>query len=238
MNTFIENLKDEHLEGESTNAFVQVLSDTIRSITNTSMVLESSCNWLDALIEVLCSSIHIQSTSFDILLELWTQGASSAAHLRCQSAITVIKQNLHSNPEFGVTERLVEVFQSVLALEVQQNNGDSSCSLVRKILLKHEEWLNLINEQSSYDLFAKEIISGKYGYSIPNANFFRPVQLSDWCGLLKTAFVLSTISVRNQIFEYDRTELVPYIFYANIVSNILLEINRKRLEVRIYSTFL
>lgn len=237
MNTFISNLKDEHLEGESINVFIRLLSETVKSISSLNMVLGSSSNWLDSLIEVLSSNVHIQPVSFDMLLELWTQEASSAAKIRCQSAIAIIKQNLHSNPELGVIERLVETFQSVLALKLEQSIPEASCSLVRELLLKHEEWLNLISERSSYDLMAKEIIGGKYCYSVPHGNFFRPVQLSDWSGLLKTAFVVSAISVRNQIFEHDKIEMIPYIFYASAVAEILLEINGKRIEVRTISLF-
>lgn len=235
MNTFIANLKDEQIDDESINIFVRMLSETIRSISGLNVVLESSTEWLNALIEVLCSSFHIQSESFDMLLELWMQEASSAANLQCQSALTVIKQNLHCNSEFGV-ERLVKIFQSVLALKLEQKEPEASCSLVCELLPKHEEWLNLINERSSYDLMAKEIVSGAYCYSIPHGNFFRPVKLCDWSGLLKTAFVVSTISVRNQIFEHDKMELIPYIFFASVVADILQEINRKRL-VEVESNF-
>lgn len=222
------------MEEESIAAYVQMLSNITKSISDWNVMTKASRSWLDALIGVLCSSSLISPVSFGILMDLWTNCASHDAHLRCQSAITVIKSNLDAIMDIDETGRLVEIFQCVLELDQQQHlSNDVSCLLARKLLLSDEEWMCMINENNSYDLMAKEIISGKYchHFSAGNLSTFGPIHYSDWCRLLKTAAALSSIVVKNQIFNDDKIRLVPYLFYVNAVAEILLKIHRKRLEV-------
>lgn len=231
MNALVENLYAEQLDEDSMTVFIQMFSNILKPSSDWTLFLEPSSKWLDTLVEVLCSSTRIQCESFKILLELWTHGASYDVHPRCKSAVKIIKQKLFAIPENRVAENLIDVFQHVLELELQQNDAEVSHLLVRQILPTASEWMNWMNDTNSCDLLAKEIMSGHYCHATPIANKFRPVQLKSWCGLLKAAFVVSSIAIRNNIFEQDRSELVPYVFYAAAVADILLEVNKKRLKV-------
>lgn len=231
MNAFIEALYAEHAEEDFTDIFVQKLSNTLKPSTQ-STFFDPSVEWLDSLVKVLCSSIRIQPTSFNILLDLWKKGASYAKHSRCQSAVAIIKENLIVIPEYSAAERLVDIFQHVLELELTQHDHEASCLLAHQILLSDGEWMNWMKETSSCDLIAKEIMNGQYCHSNAITNNFRPLQLMNWYALLNAALVVSSVVVRNQqMFEQDRAALVPYLFYATAVADILLEISRKRMKV-------
>jgi len=233
MNAFIEILRDEHIEEDSIACVVQKFSNILKpSAAESNVLLESSDEWLDSLVDVLCSSTHIQPESFSILLEMWKHGASFSIHCRCQSAVTVIKRKLLTIPECGMAERLVEVFQHILELELQQNDPEALRLLVRQVLLTDAEWMGWMKDANSCDLMAKEIMSGNYCHFVPITNNFKPVQLNNWVGLLNAAFVVSSIMVHNQdTFEKDRTELIPNIFFASAVADLLQEINRNRTKV-------
>jgi hypothetical protein len=231
MNAFIETIQAEHTEKDSI-AYVQKFSNMLMPSAESNVLLELSDEWLDSLIDVLCSSMLIQPESFSILLDLWKRGASYAIHSRCQSAVTVIKRKLLAIPECGIAERLVDVFQHILGLELQQNNPETSRLLAHQVFLTDAEWMKWMKDGNSCDLMAKEIMSGNYCHPFPITNNFKPVQLNSWVGLLNAAFVVSSIMVHNQhIFEKGRTELVPNIFYASVVAGILQEVNRNRTKV-------
>ncbi|KAI9559714.1 hypothetical protein GHT06_013719 [Daphnia sinensis] len=231
MNAFTEAFYAEHVEENFIDTFVQKLSSTLKPSSQSNFFIDPSGEWLDSLVKVLCSSMTIQPISFNILLELWKKGASYATHSRCQSAVDIIKENLTAIPEVNVAERLVEIFQHVLELELTQGDHEASHLLARRILLSDSEWMNWMKEASSCDLMAKEIMNGRYCHSNPITNNFKPLKLENWYGLLNAAFVVSSIVVRNQhMFEQDGNGLIPYVFYATAVADILLEINRKRMK--------
>ncbi len=235
MNALILNLNEEHLDDDSIAVYIKMLSNILKPSSDWNLFLEPSSKWLDTLVEVLCSSTRIQAESFGILQETWTHGASYDAHPRCESAIAVIKQQLFTISESWVAENLIEVFQHVLELELQQKEPKSSNLLIRQILPTDNDWKSWMNDTNSCDLLAKEIMSGNYCHPIPIASKFRPVQLKNWCALLKAAFVVSSVAIRNSMFEQDRTEFLPYIFYAIAVADVLLEVNRKRLKVLFFN---
>lgn len=231
MNAFTEAFYAEHVEENFIDTFVQKLSNTLKPSSQSNFFIDPSGEWLDSMVKILCSSMTIQPVSFNILLELWKKGASYATHSRCLSAVAIIKENLTAIPEFNVAERLVDIFQHVLELELTQGDNEASHLLVRQILLSDSEWMNWMKETSSCDLMAKEIMNGRYCHSNPITNNFKPLQLKNWYGLLNAAFVVSSIVVRNQhMFEQDGNSLIPYVFYATAVAEILLEINRKRMK--------
>lgn len=233
MNAFIEILRDEHIEEDSIAFVIQKFSNMLKpSAAESNFLLESSDEWLDSLVDVLCSTKHIQPESFSMLLEMWKHGASYSIHCRCQSAVTVIKRKLLAIPECGMAERLVEVFQHILELELQQNDPEALCLIVRQVLLTDAEWTGWMKEATSCDLMAKEIMSGNYCHFVPITNNFKPVQLNSWAGLLNAAFMVSSIMVHNQdTFEKDRTEIIPNIFFASAVADLLQETNRNRTKV-------
>ncbi|XP_059350076.1 E3 ubiquitin-protein ligase listerin-like isoform X2 [Daphnia carinata] len=231
MEAFIQAFYAEHADENFIDTFVQKLSSTLKPSSQSNFFIDPSGEWLVSLVTVLCSSVIIQPTSANILLELWEKGASYAIHSRCQSAVAIIKNNLTAIPEFNVAERLVDIFQHVLELELTQGDHEASHLLARRVLLSDSEWMNWMKEASCCDLMTKEIMNGRYCHSNPITNNFKTLQLKNWYGLLNAAFVVSSIVVRNQhMFEQDRNGLIPYVFYATAVADILLEINRKRMK--------
>ena len=232
MEVLIQNLNAEELN-YPIDDLINQLCTTIKSIPDVEVIIHPFSKWLNALVEVLCSSIHMESKSFNHLLDLWKTGAANDACSRCESAITRIKQILRTNPDFVVVQRLVQVFDKVYELESEQSNGqERSSSVVHRLLIDHNKWTDWIDDSSSAcHLMAKEIATGNYCHVLPAKETFKQVQTSDWSGLLKAAYVISSIATRYEMLEQNEAELIPFVYYASAVSDLLIDINKKRAQV-------
>lgn len=229
----IQNVSVENME-DSIDAFALKLNTTIKSIPDFELIVLPTSKWVDSLIEVLSFSSRISSDSFNTLLDLWQIGAGNAIHSRSESAINIIKRSLHGNPEFTLAQRLIDILDRVLGLEFSSRNQEESKTSIHRILLDHKEWMSWVNDSNSYDLLAKEITTGRYCHVTSLKKMFQPVHFDSWSGLLKTTYVISSIATRYEMSLDTQNEFIPYVFYANAVADILVDVNKNQSTVKFW----
>lgn len=231
MDLLIGNLKVKQLDEEFINSFVQNFFIAVKHPVETRLYFQPSDRWLNDLLEVLCSSAHLTQESFNVLLELWGRGASCFSLRNYKSAVSIIKRKILANLENVSAERLVEIFQYALHLEVQ-DNPEASSELIHQLMLNPQEWMIWTKDKGACNLLAKRILNGNYFSSVPNISFFGPDRFMDWYGLIKAAFIMSSVTVRNHTRIEDWNNMM-YFCYANAVADLVLEINEKRPKVTI-----
>ena len=204
------------------------------SCSNAVFKLDSTAIWLESLISLLCSTNQMDSQCIEDLLSMWSHGASFALESRSQSAVSIIKQKMMSNPDEFLVERLVHIYQHVIARSAQDNKN----LLVRQLLPTCGEWKNLANETHAVNLMAKEYLQGYCFHPLPTSlSHFRPVQLNNWAGLVKIAFITSSVAVQNQLIEQDCSELLLNCYYASAAGDLLLDLYSKKLKVHFVVCF-
>ena len=234
LNTFTEHMTVS--AGSQFDQFVKEMALIWKMTPLNIHRLESCERWLVSLVSLLCSNAanHLVPETMENLLEIWAHGTSSTVRPKCKSAVTIIKKNLLMNPDDGVVGHLVKVFQRVASL--MEEDLEALRLLVQQQLLPSAgEWKNLTNEVNAPHLMAKEYVSGNCFYNTLPTNVvaFKSIQGNSWSILIKTAFVISSVAVRNPpLFDGELlATIIPYLVYAAEVAELLLGLFTLRLKV-------
>jgi hypothetical protein len=132
-----------------------------------------------------------------------------------------------SNPDESLVDRLVQVFQYIATAASDKDK------VIRHLLPTLGEWKNFLNEPQAVHLMSKEFLQGNCFHPLPTTfTHFRPVQLNSWTGLLKIAFVASSVAIENQLT--DDQDLLLNCFYAAAAADLLLGLYSKKLKVSLY----
>ena len=224
LNAFTNNMEEEKLNAESLSRLIQLFKFCSDAVYR----LDSTATLLDSLVNLLCSAVHMDPQSVEDLLIVWKHGAGFSLESRAQSAVGIIKHKMLSNPDESLVDRLVQVFQHVATAVSDKDK------IIRHLLPTLGEWKNLLNEPQAVHLMAKEYLQGNCFHPLPTTlTHFRPVQLNSWTGLVKIAFVISSVAVENQLTDQD---LLLHCFYAAAAGDLLLGLYSKKLKVSLHFT--
>lgn len=196
----------------------------------------STSRFLDTIVEILCSVTQIQPECVQNLLDIWWHGAVFSISNHSQSAIGIIKRKILANPDDEIVERIIVIFQHIA--KSSRNEKSVYNSMCSGLIPTNGEWKSLMNETNASHLMAKEyIINGSS--SVSAFSTIRSVNVKAWSGLIKVAYVVSSISLDSVDIKEneDSVHILANLHYASTAADLLLSLFVKRFKVQLYVLF-